>query len=188
MTSVESGQLTFNETSWPKWPLVCFFNEPAHTILLLVSHRRTAGAQTGLWFRTVSPEPSLLAYIKYECRRTLDFLILWRYTQIAFYGANLLSWNDEGITEGGNSLPPTSGKIFHAFCRLLNFFKSLKSFFFSKKSFRNTWVSNRLDPDQARRFVGPDLGPICLQRLSADGTRRQRVLSKPSIVIEISIR
>ena len=25
-------------------------------------------------------------------------------------------------------------------------------------------VSNRLDPDQARRFVGPDLGQICLQR------------------------
>ena len=26
-------------------------------------------------------------------------------------------------------------------------------------------VSNRLDPDQARPFVGPDLGPNCLQRL-----------------------
>ena len=24
-------------------------------------------------------------------------------------------------------------------------------------------MSNRLDPDQAQRFVGPDLGPICLQ-------------------------
>ena len=35
---------------------------------------------------------------------------------------------------------------------------------FSKNSFRNaTRVSNRLDPDQARRFVGPDLGPNCLQ-------------------------
>ena len=34
-------------------------------------------------------------------------------------------------------------------------------------------VSNSLDPDQARRFVGPDLvgpdlDPNCLQRLSAD--------------------
>ena len=31
-------------------------------------------------------------------------------------------------------------------------------------------MSNSLDPDQARRFVGPDLGPNCLQRLhvSAD--------------------
>ena len=27
---------------------------------------------------------------------------------------------------------------------------------------------NNLDPDQARHFVGPDLGPNCLQRLSAD--------------------
>ena len=25
-------------------------------------------------------------------------------------------------------------------------------------------VSDSLDPDQARRFVGPDLGPNCLQR------------------------
>ena len=29
-------------------------------------------------------------------------------------------------------------------------------------------VSNSLDPDQARHLVGPDLGPNCLQRLSAD--------------------
>ena len=29
-------------------------------------------------------------------------------------------------------------------------------------------VSNGLDPDQDRRYVGPDLGPNCLQRLSAD--------------------
>ena len=26
---------------------------------------------------------------------------------------------------------------------------------------------NSLDPNQAQRFVGPDLGPNCLQRLSA---------------------
>ena len=31
-----------------------------------------------------------------------------------------------------------------------------------------TRVSNILDPDQARHFVGPDLGPKCLQRLSTD--------------------
>ena len=31
-------------------------------------------------------------------------------------------------------------------------------------------VSKSLDPDQARRFVGPDLGPNCLQRLSAGDT------------------
>ena len=29
-------------------------------------------------------------------------------------------------------------------------------------------VSNSLDPGQARRFVRPDLGPNCLQRLLAD--------------------
>ena len=33
---------------------------------------------------------------------------------------------------------------------------------FSKSSFTNTiTVSNSLDPDQARHFVGPDLGPNC---------------------------
>ena len=40
---------------------------------------------------------------------------------------------------------------------------------FSKSSFSNAIrVSNGLDPDQDRRFVSPDLGPNCLQRLSAD--------------------
>ena len=35
--------------------------------------------------------------------------------------------------------------------------------------FRNTIrVSNSLDPDQDRYFVGPDLGPNCLQMLAAD--------------------
>ena len=29
-------------------------------------------------------------------------------------------------------------------------------------------MSNSLDPDQARRFVRPDLGPNCLPRLSPD--------------------
>ena len=36
-------------------------------------------------------------------------------------------------------------------------------------------VSNSLDPDQTRPFVRPDLGPNCLQRLSADDISRQRV-------------
>ena len=36
-------------------------------------------------------------------------------------------------------------------------------------------VSNSLDPDQSQCFVGPDLGPNCLQRLSADDLSRQRV-------------
>ena len=60
-----------------------------------------------------------------------------------------------------NSFP--SWKFFMLFYRLLIFFQN---------SFRNTIsVSNRLDPDQARSFVGPDLGPNCLQRLSADDTQ-----------------
>ena len=40
---------------------------------------------------------------------------------------------------------------------------------FEKKSYF------RSDQDQARHFVGPDLGPNCLQRLSADDTSRQRI-------------
>ena len=35
-------------------------------------------------------------------------------------------------------------------------------------------MSNSLDPGQARHLVGPDLGPNCLQILSADDTSRQR--------------
>ena len=35
-------------------------------------------------------------------------------------------------------------------------------------------VSNRLDPDQTRHIVGPDLGLNCLQRLSADDTSKQK--------------
>ena len=40
---------------------------------------------------------------------------------------------------------------------------------FPENSFRNTIrVSNSLDSDQAQHFVRADLGPNCLQRLSAD--------------------
>ena len=46
---------------------------------------------------------------------------------------------------------------------------------FFKKTFMNTIrVSNSLDPGQARLFVGPDLGPSCLQRLSADDNSRHQ--------------
>ena len=34
--------------------------------------------------------------------------------------------------------------------------------------FNTIQVSNSLDPDQARNFVGPGLGPNCLQRVLAD--------------------
>ena len=41
-------------------------------------------------------------------------------------------------------------------------------------------MSNSLELDQARHFVGPDLGPNCLQRLSADDSCRQSVLHSHS--------
>ena len=48
-----------------------------------------------------------------------------------------------------------------------------------KHSYRiSTRVANRLDPDQARHFVGPDLDPTGLQKLSADDTSKQRVKLK----------
>ena len=47
---------------------------------------------------------------------------------------------------------------------------------FSKISLRNTVrVANSLDPDQAHHFVRPDLGPNCLQRLSAANTKRKEL-------------
>ena len=62
------------------------------------------------------------------------------------------------------------GNFLCYYCRLLTFFKI--NFF--KKAFRNTIrVSNILDPDQARRFVGSYLGLNCLQRLPAGDTSRQ---------------
>ena len=51
------------------------------------------------------------------------------------------------------------------------FFSKINIFF--KIFFRNAiGVSNSLDSDQARRSVMADLGPNCLQRLSADETCR----------------
>ena len=45
---------------------------------------------------------------------------------------------------------------------------------FSKNSFKNTIrVSKSLDPGQDRHYVGPDLGPNCLQRLSTDDKSRR---------------
>ena len=50
-------------------------------------------------------------------------------------------------------------------------------------------VSNSLDPDQAQNFVGPDLGPNCLQRLSADNknrTQRTKSFTKQFVDILLS--
>ena len=50
---------------------------------------------------------------------------------------------------------------------------------FSKKKFRNTIrASNSLDPDQDRHYVGPGLGPNCLQRLSADDKKRKEFITR----------
>ena len=42
-------------------------------------------------------------------------------------------------------------------------------------------MSDSFDPDQAQLFVWPDLGPNCLQRLSADDTIKQIVNSPFSL-------
>ena len=59
---------------------------------------------------------------------------------------------------------------------------------FSKNYFRNIIsVSNSLDPDRARHFVGSDLDPNCLLGLSADDTSRQRASVWGSAVSQNSI-
>ena len=51
-----------------------------------------------------------------------------------------------------------------------------KIFFFRKiLSEEILSVSNNLDPDQALHFIEPDLGPNCLQRLSAHDTSKHRI-------------
>ena len=65
-------------------------------------------------------------------------------------------------------------------------FLSFSKSTFSKITFRNTTrVSNSLDPDQARQFVGPDVDPNCLQGSSADDTVRQIVM--PFLVTKVRI-
>ena len=64
--------------------------------------------------------------------------------------------------------------IFHTFLSSADFF-FFKINFLKTFLMNTTGISNSLDPDLARRFVGPDLGPNCSPRLSADDTGRQRV-------------
>ena len=55
------------------------------------------------------------------------------------------------------------------------FLSSMDFFFFKKKNLPGIpSVSNSLDPDQARHFVGPNLGPNCLQSLSVDDKSHKR--------------
>ena len=66
------------------------------------------------------------------------------------------------VTCSSNSLH--AGKFSYFFCYLLIIFSKST---FSKDAFKNTIrVSNSLD----KHFVMLDLGPNCLQRLSADDT------------------
>ena len=65
-------------------------------------------------------------------------------------------------------------EIFHAFLSSPDFFLQNPLFAKILSGLRNTIrVSNRLDPDQARHFVGHDLGPNCLQKLSEYDTAFQ---------------
>ena len=43
-------------------------------------------------------------------------------------------------------------------------------------------MSNSLNPDQDRHFVGLDLGPNCLQRLSADDKRKELIIKFKEIL------
>ena len=57
--------------------------------------------------------------------------------------------------------------------RLLQTFSKIN---FPKNSSGNTIrVPNSLDSDQDRHYVGPDLGPNCLQRLSTDDTENELI-------------
>ena len=64
-------------------------------------------------------------------------------------------------------------------CMMLIYNVNTRTYWMTHKKiniFRNSIkVSNSLDLDQTRRFVGPDLGPNCSQKLSADDTGRERV-------------
>ena len=67
--------------------------------------------------------------------------------------------------------------ILHTFLSSADFFKN---HFFPKNSFVNTIrVSNSLGTDQARRLVGPDLRPNCLQTLYQQTTLVGKELTVP---------
>ena len=66
-----------------------------------------------------------------------------------------------------------------AIFELINLLNLLSSAdYFWNQHFRNTiWVSNSLNPEQTQHFVRPDLGPYCLQRLSADDIGKHSINS-----------
>ena len=84
----------------------------------------------------------------------------------------LAVWYNNRWAQNKDTWPTNSCFMVLSLCPLWNY-HFFKNIFFWKISFRNMIrVSNRLDPDEARHFVGPDLGQNCLQRLSADDTSR----------------
>ena len=58
------------------------------------------------------------------------------------------------------------------FCMLFVSFAAFFTFSSNNASRNSFRVSNSLDSDQSRRYVGSDLGPNYLQRLSADSAFR----------------
>ena len=70
------------------------------------------------------------------------------------------------------------------FCCLLIFFKIV---FFEKLFPEYYQCQNSLYPDQAQHFVWHDLGPNCLQRLSADGTNRNYMIRDRKCVSQYSV-
>ena len=60
----------------------------------------------------------------------------------------------------------------------INFFKKILSEIPSE-------CQTVLDPDQALQFVGPDLGPNCLPRLSADDTGRQSTMAATATDVQL---
>ena len=58
------------------------------------------------------------------------------------------------------------------------FFCWLFKIIFFKKIFRENYqIVKHLDPDQDQQFVGPDLGPNCLQRLSVVNSHHKQAKS-----------
>ena len=70
-----------------------------------------------------------------------------------------------------------------SFCIFLSSADFSKSSF-SKNSFRNIIrVSNSLDPDQARHFVGPDQGSSCLQNIMHLFSKEGRICYMHTLVL-----
>ena len=117
----------------------------------------------------------VFCYLLFVSRRKHMFCVLTLYRNKCFYGENIaFSYGEIRENIAIFFFNSAYWVIFHAFCRLLI---SFKINFFEKffQEYYQFVMSNGLDPDHATHFAGPDLGPNCLKRLSADDTSRQRV-------------